>query len=219
MKKTKSKAYINKLLSQGAKEIKVKWEGGNDEGSFYMYVDDKPVDIGWDKKDEAYHLTGLIGDEIGYGSFAGDFYSNGEVIYYKEEEAFIGNDDYEELTDFTYHFRDPLVLSIHKDLWFDSIDLSISGYSGEIDAEAKLLISNGPVIEDHIKFEESTAERLKLKAEELFTEMDYINSVWYNEESTREELSVDKDGNYILIVDKVSYSSYQGEDKEIRIQL
>lgn len=218
-KSKKARAYINKLLSQGAKEIKISWEGGNDEGSFYLYVDDQPAMIDWDRKNDAYNLIDFIGDQMGYGSFAGDFYVNGEAIYDKEEGAFIGSDDYEELTDFTYYFKEPLTIRIPKDLWFDSIDLNVSGYTDELDADVKLLIMNGPVVEDHVKFEERTAERLRLKVEEIFKEMDYINSVWHNVEITRDQLPVDKDGNPFLLIHNVTYSKYQGEEKEIRIQL
>jgi uncharacterized protein involved in tellurium resistance len=79
--KQKAKKHLTKLLSEGAKEIRVTWEGGNDEGSFSLYVDDKDIDIDWNKKDGSYDLIDYIGDEIGYGSFAGDFNTNGEVVY------------------------------------------------------------------------------------------------------------------------------------------
>lgn len=67
--KEKAKAYVEELLSQGVKEIRVKWDGGNDEGSYYLYADGEEITVDYYKKDGAYELIDFIGDEIGYGSF------------------------------------------------------------------------------------------------------------------------------------------------------
>jgi hypothetical protein len=218
--KQKAKKYLTKLLSEGAKEIRVTWEGGNDEGSFSLYIDDKDTDIDWNKKDGTYDLVDYIGDEIGYGSFAGDFNTNGEVVYDVEKKAFIGNDSYEEQQEFTYKFRKPLILTIPKDLWFDTIEVDMSGYDDDIDASVRLSITNGPVVQEHIDFESKSAKALREIANQLFDDLDEVRDLWMGEAPVkREDLSVDKDGNPYHAVTSLIYSKYVEDDKEINIQL
>jgi hypothetical protein len=218
--KQKAKEYLTKLLSEGAKEIKVTWEGGNDEGSYYLYVDGKDIDIDWHKKDGAYDLIDFIGDEIGYGSFAGEFSTNGEVVYDVEEGAFLGDDSYEEQQEFTYKFRKPLVLTVPKDLWFDTVEVDMSGYDDDIDVSVRLSVTNGPVVQEHIDFESDSVTALKVIANQLFDDVDEVRDLWFSGAPVRrEDLSVDEKGNPYYTLTELMYSKYVGEDKEIRIQL
>jgi hypothetical protein len=218
--KQKAKKYLTKLLSEGAKEIRVVWEGGNDEGSFYLYVDEKEVDIDYTKNNGTYDLIDYIAGQIGYGSFAGDFSTNGEVIYDIEKGAFIGDDSYEEQQEFTYKLRKHLVLTIPKDLWFDTIEVDMSGYDGDLDTSVRLSITNGPVVQEHIDFESNSATALEAVASQLFDDVDEVRDLWISEAPVkREDLSVDKDGNPYHAVTNIIYSKYVGEDKEIVIQL
>ena len=218
--KQKAKKYLTKLLSEGAKEIRVVWEGGNDEGSFYLYVDEKEVDVDYTKNNGTYDLIDYIAGEIGYGSFAGDFSTNGEVIYDIEKSAFIGDDSYEEQQEFTYKLRKPLVLTIPKDLWFDTVEIDMSGYDDDIDVTVRLSVTNGPVVQEHLEFESNSVTALKEIASQLFDDVDEVRDLWTNEVPVkREDLSVDKDGNPYHAVTNIIYSKYVGEDKEIVIQL
>ena len=218
--KQKAKKYVDKLVSEGAEKIKITWEGGNDEGSFYLYVDEKEVDIDWNRKDGTYDLVDYIAGEIGYGSFAGDFSTNGEVVYDIEKKAFIGEDSYEELNEFTYKFRKPLVLTIPKDLWFDTVVVDMSGYDDDIDISVRLSITNGPVVQEHIDFESKSVEDLHKVAKQLFDDVDEVRDLWISEAPVkREDLSIDKDGNPYHVLTELIYSKYEGNDKEINIQL
>jgi hypothetical protein len=218
--KQKAKKHLTKLLSEGGKEVKITWEGGNDEGSFYLYVDEKEVSVDWNKRDGSYDLIDYVAEEIGYGSFAGDFSSNGEVVYDVEKKAFIGNDSYEEQQEFTYKFRKPLILTIPKDLWFDTIEVDMSGYDDDIDASVRLSITNGPVVQEHMDFESNSTKALRKIADQLFDDLDEVRDLWMSEPPfKREDLSVDKDGNPYHAVTSLIYSKYVGEDKEIVIQL
>jgi hypothetical protein len=215
-----AKEYVAKLVSEGAKEIKVTWEGGNDEGSFYLYVDEEEVNVDWTKKDGAYNLVDYIGDEVGYGSFAGDFNTNGEVIYDMEKGAFYGYDCYEQTEEFTYKFRKPLVLTIPKDLWFDTLEVDVSGYSEDMDITVRLSISNGPVIQDHIDFERNSVKSIEVITEELFDDIDEVRDVWFNQGAfSRDQLGLDEEGNSYLTLTELTYSKYVEEDKEIKIEL
>jgi hypothetical protein len=218
--KQKAKKYLNKLLSEGGKEVKITWEGGNDEGSFSLYVDEKEVSVDWNKRDGSYDLIDYVAEEIGYGSFAGDFSSNGEVIYDIEKGAFIGNDYYEEQQEFTYKFRKPLIFTIPKDLWFDTIEVDMSGYDDDIDASVRLSITNGPVVQEHIDFESKSVKALREIPKQLFEDVDEVRDLWISESPVkREDLSVDEDGNSYHAITELIYSKYVEDDKEINIQL
>ena len=219
-KKQKAKKYLDLLLSVGAKEIKITWEGGNDNGSFSLYIDGEDTDIDWNKKDGTYDLVDYIEDEIGYGSFAGDFNTNGEVVYDVEEGAFIGFDSYEEIQEFTYNLKKPILLTIPKDLWFDTIEVEMSGYDDEIDASVRLSITNGPVVQEHIDFESKSAKAIEGAAVQLLDDVEEVRDMWISEAPVkREDLSVDKDGNPYHTITQIIYSKYVESDKEISIQL
>jgi len=219
--KQKAKKHLTKLLSEGAKEIKITWEGGNDEGSFYLYVDGEEINVDWNRKDGAYYLEDYIAEEIGYDSFAGDFNTNGEVVYDVEKGAFIGNDYYEEVEEFTYKFRKPLIFTIPKDLWFDTIEVDMSGYDDDIDASVRLSMTNGPVVQEHIDFESKSVKELHKVAKQLFEDVDEVRDLWMTSETPvrREDLSIDKDGNLYHALTDLIYSKYVETDKEINIQL
>lgn len=217
--KQKAKAYVEKLLADGVEEIRVTWEGGNDEGSFSLFVDDKEVTIDYNKKDGTYELVDFIADEIGYGSFAGDYNANGEVIYDVKQGAFVGTDDCEMLEDYNYDFKKPLVFPILKELWFDSVSVEISGYSEDMDISVRLSISNGPVFEEHMDFESNAVKVLEKEIYRLFDTIDEVRDVWYSQEFGRDNLGVDKDGNFLLAITGVTYNKYVGEVKDIVIQL
>ena len=217
--KQKAKDYLDKLLSEGAKEIKITWDGGNDEGYYNLYVDDKEVTINWDLRDEAYSLIDYIGDEIGYGSFAGDFHATGEVIYNVEEEAFMGQDDCEMLDDFVYHFTEPLVFTILKDLWFDNVVVELSGYSEDIDISVRLSVINGPVFQEHVDFESNAVEVITKEIDNFYNNVGEVNDFWFIKEFDRDTLGVDSDGNFLLTLTEVEYNKYAGDIKDIFIQL
>ena len=217
--KEKAKAYVEELLSQGVKEIRVKWDGGNDEGSYYLYADGEEITVDYYKKDGAYELIDFIGDEIGYGSFAGDFNAIGEVIYDVEEEAFKGEDDCETSEEFTYNFRKPLVFTILKDLWFDNVEVDFSGYDSDMDVSVRLNIENGPVFQEHIDFELNAVNTIKKAMDDLFEDVDEVRDFWFNKEFGIDTLEVDSDGNHLLALTEVHYTKYVTDIKDIFIQL
>lgn len=218
--KQKGKEYVAKLLSEGANEIKFTWEGGNDEGSFHLYVDGVEIDFDYKNKDGAYDLVDYLADGLDYGSFAGDFNTNGELIYDVDKGAFIGYDSCEQTEQYAYKFKKPLVLTIPKDiLWFDTVEVDISGYSDEMDVSLRLNVINGPVVEEHFEFEKKAVKSIYQKVDELYDDIDEVRDAWYNRTFDREELTLDKDGNAVLTLTEIDYSRYEGEEKEINIQL
>jgi hypothetical protein len=220
--KQKAKDYLDKLLSEGAKEIRITWDGGNDEGIYNLYVDDKEIYLNWEIRNGAYDLVEYIGDEIGYGSFAGDYHANGEVIYNVEEGAFMGQDDCEALEDFIYEFDKPLVFTILKDLWFDNVVVDLSGYQDDFDLSVRLSIANGPVFQEHLDFESNAVEVITKAIEKhLFdnVDLDNVSDFWFSQEFSRDSLGVDSDGNFLLAITEIEFNKYVGDVKDVFIQL
>ena len=218
--KEKAKKYLDKILSEGAEEVKITWEGGNDEGSLYLYVDDKEISADYTKKDGAYDLVDFIGDVVGYGSFAGDYNTNGEVVYDIEEGAFIGYDYYEQTEEFNYKLKKPFVLTIPNDLWFDTIEIEMSGYDDCVDASVRLSVINGPVVEEHVDFESKSAKAVEELTNEVLDDIYEVRDVWINHEPIRrEDLSIDKEGNPYHTITSITYTKYVETDKELSIQL
>ena len=84
--------WCNQQVDEG-KELKFTWDGGNDSGYASLVLDDNEIEVaGYSDI-----LLDGIYEELDYGSWAGEFYASGEAIYNKEEQAFIGIDDYTEL--------------------------------------------------------------------------------------------------------------------------
>jgi hypothetical protein len=89
-----------------------------------------------------------------------------------------------------------------------------------MDITVRLSITNGPVIQDHIDFESNAVKAIEAITEELFDDIDEVRDVWFNQEPiSREELSLDQEGNPYVTLTELIYSKYVEEDKEIRIQL
>lgn len=157
MKKVTLRQKLDALAAEG-KEIKVTWDGGNDSGSYTAYVGGKELGYG-DSLGDA--IVDLVGDEIDYGSWAGDYYADGEVCYDADEGAFIGEG--KEVTT-EYDTSDVSIeLRIPKALNFESITIDTEGGSqhDEVRCSFRFSISNGPVFEEHVNLQTEWEEKIQ----------------------------------------------------------
>lgn len=83
--------WCDKMVAEGRTPI-IKWEGGNDSG--WVYMEDE--DGARMEEPEAEALIDRMYDELDYGSWAGDFSSNGEAMYDPATKSFEGTDYYSE---------------------------------------------------------------------------------------------------------------------------
>jgi hypothetical protein len=75
-------------------------------------------------------------------------------------------------------------------------------------------------VQEHIDFESKSVEDLHKVAKQLFDDVDEVRDLWISEAPVkREDLSIDKDGNPYHVLTELIYSKYEGNDKEINIQL
>jgi hypothetical protein len=208
--------WLDDLEAQG-KEVKLTWEGGNDDGSFNVYINDEVINIDGDSMGG--RLVDIVADQIDYGSFAGDFSTSGELLY--EDGHMTGNDFYSVSESDTFDIEDkPILIEIPEYLWFDSISITTEGFLSEsVSVSVNFNISNGPVVDDHGKLEDELSEMLdhliSSHLDEVKKEVTYV----YNEWNFIFDEGEVKDGKRIFIIDSIVYSYENGEDKAIAIEI
>ena len=221
-KKTKLavQEYIDNLIAKGHKDIRVSWEGGNDDGSYNIYVDGEEVPVNYDIHNGPYYLLDFIAEKSGYYNFAGDYYAKGEVIYNHDLNAFVGTDDYDELKDYDYEFKTPIKITVPKHLWFDELHVEVTGYQDDVDATVRLIINNGPVVEEHSLVEYSIKSILNKAVDEVFENIDDVNNVYVSMKTlTPQSMKTDSKGNLYAELHMVTYSKYVDENRNIEFQL
>lgn len=220
------KELIDAIVKKyGTTDIKITWEGGNDEGCYDLFIKGESIDFYGNRESIESKLIDQISEDIGYYSFAGDFSCSGEASLNDDATAFIGQDSFTDSQDFKYSFDTPIKIKIPKDFWFDSIMIHIHGYGEDVAADVRLVISNGPVSEDHITFEKDTSKYLREEVEKALDNSeicgDYceINNIYMELSQSVSELTQDSEGNYEVIIEDFDYSKYTDDDKEIHIPI
>ena len=198
---------LDDLASQG-KEIKVTWEGGNDSGGYNLFIDGDEVHYG----DVAYdEIVDALSDSINYGSWSGDFFADGFVVYNSDEGAFIGegkDTDSENglLEDVNIEIRVPKALN------FDSIEITTEGTYcwGELTATCRFAIDNGPVFPEHTVVENDMETHVRESVEHILgtdkackdEEVGWV----YNEWSIKRE-SFKEDGDDLVgFINEIGFS-------------
>ena len=208
------KQWLDTLEAEG-KEVKITWEGGNDDGCYYVSIDDKHINDNYTDK-----LIDIIADEISYGSFAGDFYTSGELIY--EDGHFTGTDNYSTTeSDSIILGKDKHIkIEIPEYLWFDTISINTEG---NVDDDFSVLvnfnISNGPVVDEHNLLENDLPEMIEREVLDRLQGTNQTANYSYNEWSFQFDEGEVIDGKRTFIIDSIEYSYEDGEDKEICIEI
>lgn len=208
MKKQNLKQRLDSLSKEG-KEVKVSWEGGNDSGGFTVFVDNKELPYGDDFETE---ILSQVEYRLDYGSWAGDFYADGYVIYKHEEEAFVGEGK-DVSTDYitTVLKENPIEVRVPKMLNFDSITIDIEGNASDDDVRCKVSfrIENGPVFEEHLSYEEKIENIMIKSIEDIVKSIDTsdggeVNSVYNDWIIRRDEMEEDGD-DLCFYIREISY--------------
>ena len=198
---------LDDLASQG-KEIKVTWEGGNDSGGYNLFIDGDEVNYG----DEVfYEIVDVISDTIDYGSWSGDYFADGSVVYNSDEGAFIGEGKDTEseggmIGEIAIEVRVPKILN------FDSVEILTEGTLcwDELNSTCRLAVSNGPVFQEHAEAQEDLRDRiiesvihiLETHPECKDEEIGYV----YNEWSIRRDLFKEDGDDLVYIIDEIQFS-------------
>lgn len=168
--------WCNQQVDEG-KELKFTWEGGGDSGWADLKVNDNSIDVaGYSDI-----LLDGIYEELDYGSWAGEFFASGEAVYNKEEQAFIGIDDYSE--DDTVLHECSIMLRIPENLWYDSIQIRIE-CNDDMDDEAvsvRFIVKNGFLTDEHMSLATLLEKQLLEEVREevkVFEQDNEFRSIW-----------------------------------------
>ena len=210
---------LDAIESQG-KEIKFTWEGGNDDGSFHMSIDDDQIqnseEYPWVEK-----VMDLIVDELDYGSFAGDFNTNGDLIY--SDGHFTGTDfnsttegDLLELSE-----DEQIRIEIPDYLWFDRLEINSEGYlENDLNVTVDFKITNGPIVDHHVEKEDDIRNFLTDSIFDLLNKVPNVDITYvYNEWSFDFSEGVVEDDKRVFYIDEIQYSHELEETKDIDVEI
>lgn len=149
------KQYCNEVTASGG-IFKITWNGGGDSGFFEFYLDDKKLDLDSYLDDLFYSF---LSENLEYYSFAGDYETNGEIVYDRMNQCFIGEDDYSETQVGGKDCK--IEIKVPKNLWFDRLELNYYAENSVVEkVEAELIVSNGPTTKEHLAWNESQSRWL-----------------------------------------------------------
>lgn len=210
--------WLDDLEAQG-KEVKVTWEGGNDDGAFHAFIDDEEIDTDGSNNIGG-KLIDIVADEIAYGSFAGDYSTNGELIYADGEMTGIDNYSCSEQGCVELEKSKYIKIEIPEYIWFDTINISTEGHTDDgVQASFNFNITNGPVVEEHALLEDELADKIsEAVTDRLNSVQEDINYI-YNEWPFRFEDGVLQNGKRIFYIEEIDYNYECGEDKQICFEI
>jgi hypothetical protein len=215
----KLRQTLDAIESQG-KEIKFTWEGGNDNGSFYMYIDDEQIEES-DEYPWVKEVMDIIDQELDYGSFAGDFNTNGELIY--ADGHFTGTDfnsttegDLVELSE-----DEQIRIEVPEYLWFDQLVINSEGYlENDLNVTVDFRITNGPIVDHHVEKEDDIRNFL---TDSIFNLLNAISDVdityVYNDWSFDFNKGVVEDDKRVFFIDEIQYSYELEESRDIDVEI
>lgn len=130
-------AYCHEI-TKGGKTLEVTWEGGSDSGWFGLLLDgEQPIELNEMQR----AILGLVENHLQYGSFAGDFSTDGRVAYSPEEKCFIGEDNFGGGESDSKACE--IEILIPGNMIFDSLEFNIYSDDG-IHCSMLLRLKNGP---------------------------------------------------------------------------
>lgn len=201
-------------LTKDGKELTITWDGGNDEGCFYIQLDGA-VFI-----NENYDLDPIeeyVSNHLGYGSFAGDFSTNGELKYNRETKCFEGTDNYStsETDDYTCRIK----VSVPLDIWFDQLHINIEMENDDKpEVVSTFIIANGPRIDRHTEIEKKIDTHLKRQVIRMSNNMLDFISLFEDVRISKQEFQ-ERENKLVFFIKKLTYSYDFTKDKDIQIYL
>jgi len=208
--------WCNKQTDEGNK-LSIHWEGGGDSGWVYFQIN------GSEATDEyTEYLLDRMNDTLDYGSWAGEFSASGSAEYDKEEQAFVGIDDYSEDETMTHECN--IVIQVPKELWHDNLSISIEGNDGDrTRIGARFDIKNGFLSDKHTVFISSLEDKMKKEVDDVID--DFIQTSNKDYRSIWETINLEpKDG--VVKGDFLEYTIEQlgigttiGDEKDVYLDI
>lgn len=220
-------AWCDEQVKDGS-ILTIEWDGGNDSGSFYLRINDADVNNKYDDPEDIPNLILEKADDIlEYGSFAGDFNTQGTLTYDPKTKRFSGTDHYSESEGATLggeHADESekieIIIKVPKDLWFDvchiecAIGDSLTAFE---EFNAQLQVLQGPVTDKHKSWVKDLEGKLFRQIEKIMSgveqDIEYSHNDWIISRGDFKE-----EGKYLVYkIDEFHYSYYNNTDKEVEI--
>lgn len=210
--------WCDEKAAQG--ELAITWDGGNDSGCFYLKLDGDELENDWENKGSfETQLLNWAAEEIDYGSFAGDFYTDGYLVYDPATKCFTGTDSYSE-TDYDTIEDAAIRIEVPKNLWFDEVHLDVDGDDDDIHTvEASLIIKNGPLTVAHEQWGKDQEEKLIKVFNKTLDRVEVtVDSVSQN--YTIPFADFQEEGDHMVhVITEIEYAYRNEEDRDTTLNL
>jgi hypothetical protein len=208
--------WCNKQVDEG-NQLKICWSGGNDSGWAHFEIDGESVDNQYTE-----YLVDRMYEVLDYGSWAGEFNAEGQAVYNKEEQAFVGIDYYS--GDETMSHGCNIVIQVPKDLWYDNLSISIEGNDGdETRIEARFGIKNGFLSDYHTAFISGLEDKMEKEVDAAIE--DFVQDSEKDYRSIWETINLEpKDGvikeNFLeYTIDTLDIGTRSSEEKDVYLEI
>lgn len=204
-------AYCRELTKNGEKLAMI-WDGGNDEGYINIFLNDQCLSETDDVQLHRLHI--YLENNLGYGSFAGNFFAEGRCEFDHEDGCFIGTGTYTEEKADT-EFCD-FELQVPSDFWFDAIQVSIQGRYETPTVEIDFEIRNGPTPTSYDQWRKRLQTQLTKELNKFTAEFDADVALWERMRIPRNEFD-EKDGFLTHVITEMPYAYHDTEEELVII--
>lgn len=205
-------AHCDRLTADG-QQLAVTWEGGGDEGWFCMRYNGMDVD----RPDEIQQaIIDFVAEHVGYGSFAGEFSTDGLLDYDREQKSFIGQDRYAESISKEHECN--IVLWVPEGIWFDRLSINVQNEGLDISAVMVLEIKNGPHPDQFDAISDQLEQSVAKEFMDVIENIDDFEEIWQMTSIKHDQFSIE-DGKLVHIIKSIMYSSCNQTTTEIAIPL
>lgn len=196
--------------------LEIVWEGGGDSGWVHFEKDETEFSNQFTDM-----LIDYMHDELNYGSWAGEFQSNGRAEYNPKTKCFEGMDYYGE--DESRSMNTKITIKVPENLWFDQLIIETEGnYDDAIDVSVRFIIKNGFVTPQHEDFINNLKEGLKEKIQnEIDGITDFeIRGCWNNVQIQYSQFDKDENPGFLSysLMD-LDVTVYKEDDRTICLDL
>lgn len=217
----KEMSIMEWLMEESAKgsTLEIVWEGGGDSGWVHFEVDGEQYD-----SPHAEALIDYMHDELNYGSWAGEFQSNGRAEFNPETKCFEGEDYYTE--DAGYSLNTKIDILVPEHLWFDSMSIEFDGHyeDGDIPTTVSFDIKNGFFTPEHGKFEKELepklTETLMSTIESSYSGQGEVRGCWDNITINYSQFDKDENPGFLTYtIEKIEISTTDTEERGVCLDL
>ena len=217
MAKTKMKVqnqtlvdYCDNLAKQG-KEIALNWEGGGDSGWVFFTIDGKQDDNELIRK-----LVDVCYDTLDYGSWAGEFSSNGQAVYNSKTKTFEGIDNYGEDTTETHKCK--IEVSVPEAVWFDSLNVDIDDGNVNVEFEIRNGFKDENLVAIKEDLDQSLSDRVREEIDKYSDNDSNYRSLYENFNIQRSEFK-QKGDNLVYYITRLDMGTQTVEEKDITVDV